>query len=296
MKVAVVYPETLYCGWNQAHGIVDVLRRTGRDVEAFSVEQGRGNLFVDSNGFDGVLVVAPENIWRQVRIKGPAPVAGWCCEPMEREDYGKIDPRTVTSLCDHVFTAALQDEKHGFTWLPFGVDTEMFFPDLGQEQDIDIGFIGMLYEKRMAFLKEFGPMIRPRFGDKVKGMVCGSVSVQDIDGLNYRDTAERYAQNIRRIKVFLNLPTLSQLAVSKIYEVLACGVPIVTPEVSEMGNLAGLPVSTYRTAQEALERLGESWESLPEPLELAKKMHDEHRLELRLDRILAAFCGQQVAA
>ena len=35
--------------------------------------------------------------------------------------------------------------------------------------------------------------------------------------MNPRKTAELYAENIRKIKVFVNLPTLSQLAVTKIY-------------------------------------------------------------------------------
>ena len=106
-------------------------------------------------------------------------------------------------------------------------------------KSIDAAFIGLLYPKRQAFLAEL----------RKQGvqLVTGNVQVLELGGVNPRKTAELYAENIRKIKVFVNLPTLSQLAVTKIYEVLACGTPILTPEVDDMRNLAAFPVRLQLT-------------------------------------------------
>src|SRR5262249_50935863 len=147
------------------------------------------------------------------------PTVAWLHETVEREDYGRLDVEAIKRIADVVYCPGIQDEKFGFTYLPFGVDTEIFNPGYCDDQkeecgcqkspDIDIGFIGLMYPKRQAFLKELEPHLK-RNGLK---LVHGNVQVLDVDGVNPRKTAELYAANIRRMKVFLNLPTLSQLAV-----------------------------------------------------------------------------------
>ena len=55
-----------------------------------------------------------------------------------------------------IFCPAIQDEKYGFRYLPFGVDTEIFKPAFSEgdgnafmpikpPKSIDAAFIGLLY-------------------------------------------------------------------------------------------------------------------------------------------------------
>jgi len=64
----------------------------------------------------------------------------------------------------------------------------------------------------------------------------GNIQVHDLGGVRVRETALLYADNLRQIKVFVNLPTLSQLAVTKVYEALACGTFLITPAITEYKN------------------------------------------------------------
>jgi hypothetical protein len=110
------------------------------------------------------------------------------------------------------------------------------------------------------------------------------VQVLELGGVNPRKTAELYAENIRKIKVFVNLPTLSQLAVTKIYEVAACGTPLLTPEVADMRNLESLPVLTYKDAKECAAKMDWVFSG-----SASKEMHDNHRLELRCEVLVNAL-------
>jgi spore maturation protein CgeB len=138
-------------------------------------------------------------------------------------------------------------------WLPFGVDTEIFkkaecsvchgtsspleYIPCGrcrgegaegepEDRDIALGFVGSMYPKRAHYVKALS--------NHLKGIpLIGSVIVEDIDGVQYRETAERLATNYRRIKIFLNLPSESRLLVSKVYEVMACGTFLMTPGLNQ---------------------------------------------------------------
>lgn len=89
----------------------------------------------------------------------------------------------------------------------------------------DIGFIGMMYQKRQGWLNSYAKHMKE--GDP--GLAIGNVFVQDIEGIPWKENAVRLAANYRRIAVFLNFPHLSELLVTKVYEVLACGTFLLTP-------------------------------------------------------------------
>ncbi len=150
-------------------------------------------------------------------------------------------------------------------WLPFGVDTEVFRPskcmDCGgsgrcgefiinekafggdarqckeclgsgvgkNEKTVEAGFIGLLYQKREAFLSRLAEHMK-RGRDPT--LTVGNVYVQDIEGIPHEEMARRLAENYRRISVFLNFPHLSELLVTKVYEVMACGTFLMTPLLS----------------------------------------------------------------
>ncbi len=286
MKLAVFFPASLFSAWACSYGLVDCLRRMGHEVTAVPIDPAKPNVVGITgiaSGVDALIISGPEHIGKFVadaQLAWRVPAVAWLHETVEREDYGKLDVDAIKRCVDVIFCPAVQDEKYGFRYLPFGVDTEIFAPvNVVPTKSIDAGFIGLLYPKRQAFLAEL-----KKYG---VNLVTGNVQVLELGGVNPRKTAELYAENIRKIKVFVNLPTLSQLAVTKIYEVLACGTPILTPEVSDMRNLQGLPIIPYRDAAEVARIL--KTESIATAYDSAPDMLANHRLELRCERLISAL-------
>lgn len=156
----------------------------------------------------------------------------------------------------HFFPAAQDAERYDQEhfakdrsfWLPFGVDTEVFKPlachncrggvtkvacplclGTGAERspkDIDAGFVGLLYPKRQQFLQSLSHHMKQ---GRDPWLVVGNVQIMDMDGPAWTDQALRLAMNYRRIKVFMNMPAYSELLVSKIVEIMACGTFVLTP-------------------------------------------------------------------
>jgi hypothetical protein len=304
MKLAVFFPASLFSAWACSYGLVECLKRMGHEVTAGPIDpQSKdGGALIQSDSFDGIIISGPEHLANKLVFspgrRGRS--VAWLHETVEREDYGKLDVDTIKRSADVIFCPAIQDEKYGFRYLPFGVDTEIFHShgdSLGcarcdnntapVRKSVDAAFIGLLYPKRQAFLKEL----------KSHGvnLVTGNVQVLELGGVNPRKTAELYAENIRKIKVFVNLPTLSQLAVTKIYEVLACGTPILTPKlnVKHLENFGDLPVAFYEpTAKSLAHQLAITsryYERGSSAQWFAQKMHENHRLELRCEVLVSAL-------
>lgn len=156
-------------------------------------------------------------------------------------------------------------------WLPFGVDLTVFHPPLcskcrgkkseplivsdvtrigaskqgvgaaalcdecygsgfaAPHKDIPVGFIGLIYGKRKEYLIQLLRHLRVP-------LHLGKVQVEDIDGVNLDDTVLRLAYNYCRCQIFLNLPSLSRLLVTKVLEVMACGTLLVTPVLDKEGE------------------------------------------------------------
>jgi hypothetical protein len=294
VKLAVFFPASLFSAWCCSYGLVNTLKRMGHEVVSCPVDTSKAaNKFdISGDAVDAIIISGPEHIKPEFPsgIDELVPRVAWMHETVEREDYGKLDVDAIKGSADIVFCPGIQDEKYGFRYLPFGVDTEIFKPRQcgAPPKTIDAAFIGLLYPKRQAFLKE----LRAQGVD----LVTGNVQVLEIDGVNPRKTAELYAENIRKIKVFVNLPTLSQLAVTKIYEVLACGTPVLTPKIEHMKNLEGLPVETYSTAAECAAIVITHKKGFqPNPSEFTMSairsdfIHNHHRLELRCQTMIEAL-------
>lgn len=127
------------------------------------------------------------------------------------------------------FPAAHDAEKYGGEWLPYGADTTIFHPpshkDLNKfEKKYDLAFIGTLYPKRHEYLEKL-----IRHVGKGTVFYCGNVIVQDLNGINERETTERLALNYRQIKIFFCLPPMSRLLVEKIFDVMACDTMVMYP-------------------------------------------------------------------
>jgi hypothetical protein len=146
-------------------------------------------------------------------------VVGWMHETVRREDYGHLAIEEIKDFCDYLFTPACQDREFGLEWLPFGVDLAMFQGDVDDLRPHGATFVGLLYPKRQEALKRM----------QLSGLRMGKVEVRGIDGVLPRETARLYSHELRSMKILLNLPSLCDHLVTKIFEGMACGATVVTP-------------------------------------------------------------------
>lgn len=321
MNLCIFYSNSPYAAWSVSEGLCDVVERMGHEVrrcplasflmpgEKAVIKRSEYPTLDELASFDAVIVSGPEHLFGIAPKMKPwlgalypdwakrkFPVLGWLHESIRREDYGALDVEAIRRTSDFVFCPAPQDEEFGFVPLPFGVDTAMFKPIhcMGCEQfpanwphtckrDIDLAFIGLMYPKRQEFLAKLQPEL-DKHGLK---LTIGNCMVQDIHGINIRKSAELYADTLRRIKVFLNLPSLSQLVVTKVYEVMACGALLVTH-----GNGVEMPRSVFHyDSVNACADVLVDISSGDGCVELAKmqceEIHKNHRLENRIEIMLS---------
>lgn len=288
MKLAVVFPASLFSAWACSYGLVNTLKRMGHEVTPIGVDPqtGKCSSFKVPVEADAYIISGPEHIGKFFP-RLPLPTVAWLHESVIREDYGKLDVDAIKRNADIVFCPAIQDEQYGFRYLPFGVDIEVFKPALTQKT-IDAGFIGLLYPKRQDFLAKL----------KKHGvnLTTGNVQVLELGGVNPQKTAELYAENLRKIKVFVNLPTLSQLAVTKIYEAAACGTFILTPQLADIRNFPDLytsnlydPSDPLSLSQVITTNIADEKSREDCAARLSKKVIAQDRLELRCEKLIAAL-------
>jgi spore maturation protein CgeB len=99
----------------------------------------------------------------------------------------------------------------------------------------------------------------------------------------------------------VNLPTLCQLAVTKVYEVLACGTFLITPAIAEHRNFENLQAHFYlpNRPDQLAESIRFCLDREEERNEAARmcceQVHRLHRLELRCETLVAALKGELCA-
>jgi len=338
LRIATVYPAGIMSAWSVADGIPRTLRRMGYEVlDLPRGRWGQPAARVaDLNECDLIIVSGAEHVlakdrfgfWDEVSredwlTKVKAPKAAWYHESFTREDEN-TDFTALRPLLDFHFFPAVQDAEtycqphfgvpDRCHYLPFGADTEIFKPNLCPQcrngppasdcitclgvgtlpsgKDVDIGFIGSLYGPRLTYLDRLRPHL------KGVSLLCGNVAVQDIEGPSPEETALRLAGNYRRIKVFLNLPSLSQLLVTKAVEVMACGTFLLQPA---LGAAAGKNMELFAHTRHLVyyrhTNLGFLAQILREFMERdldreviaaagCKEVREKHSLRLRLEELL----------
>ena len=302
MRLACFHPASVFCAWSVATGLVDTLNRMGHETAGFSLDVTTQSIdprmyptAEQLRGFDGIVISGPEHVrghllklypkWRKISV----PKVAWMHETVEREDYGRMNLDQVGTVADKTFCPAIQDEKYGFKWLPFGVDTAVFKPDAKQPKQYDTAFIGLVYPKRAEFLQKLKPFLN--------GVILrlGNVQVSDLSGVRVRETVALYADNLRKIKVFVNLPSLSELVVTKVYEALACGTFLITPAIPEPRNFDDIQAHFYDRNRPAdlVERIRFCLEHEEERIQsttvCCDQIHRLHRLELRCETLVNAL-------
>ena len=217
--------------WGCAEGIVVTLRKMGFNVlDCGRPEYGRFTID-DLIKCDLIILSAPEwyfdkinfifgNKWFDLKVKKIA----WFAESAHRDDrdFSFLD---VVRSVDSCFFPAIQDaEEFGGHWMPFGVDEDVFRP-LNLEKKFNVSFIGSMYPKRIEFVS------------KIKFPVTHILSLSDPDPLQ---SFNLLAQAYNSTKIFLNLPALSRLLVTKVTEVMACGTMLITPKIDHLSAIANM--------------------------------------------------------
>lgn len=247
MRLAVAYPSSTHSPWCCAESVVETLEGMGHQVLPLAFRTHNNLLsrawyptFEQLNEVDAILVIGPEHLRKYLWMLYPnwgtlkPPKAGWLCETIDNATY-KIQPDDLKAVVDVVFCCGRQDEKHGFRWLPFGIDPRIFYPSIDPvARPYRMAFIGLLYPQRGDLLKK----LLPHVPDLVYG---------EVRALDARLQAETYATELRRIQIFVNLPPSNQCIVTKCYEAAACGCLLVTPFLPENPQEFGL---LYRNLDE----------------------------------------------
>lgn len=275
----------LGAAWSVAGGIPYTLKRMGHEVFDVNVNDHFPH-------YDELIAFRPDLIifsglewcYQTVRnfydsnLRDLAPMAVLYHESLHRDDRDwNFDE--FKDLGDvHFFPAAQDAEKYNGEWLPFGVDVSIFYPR-PIEKLYDYGFIGNIYDKRKPAWDELN----------------NHIPVQKIDApFAYNDFATAYnlADAYQKCRVFINLPTLSRLNVTKVTEVMACGIPLVTPlpETTQDTFASAHHLMYYRVVRD-----GAEWAKWllrnPEAAEYMsssalREVRDKHRLDQRLQDVL----------
>ena len=216
MKIGVHHLENLGNSWNMSNGVVNTLRRMGHTVESNIQEKG-SPCPASWNDMDFVLVLEADYVPPENYSHLTCPKALWFTETENREDMSYDYPWRMT-FSPYCFFVGIQDaRKYGKTWLPHGVDTELFKP-YPVPKTISIGYYGSLYEKRIPLWKAIQAAGIP---------VTPIIRVK----CERRHSFELLARDICRCWVMLALPAYSHSFTTRPTEVFACDVPIVGSEI-----------------------------------------------------------------
>ncbi len=324
MKISCFYPENLTAAWSCTIGVADELERMGHKVERVALKpppaRNKVPKLEELRVFDLILMLGMEHFWQVIYgafgdawKKFPVQRVAWAHESAFREDYNPITSEVLPWADEWFFPAAQDaeffDQEHFVKdrahWLPFGVDDHVFMlkPDdwpkhfpYGSDKLYDCAFIGGIYPKRQNFLARLS-----RHLDEKMVFECGNVVMQDLSGSLMREQTKLYAENLRQIKVFVNLPALSQHQVTKVFEVLACGTFLITPALE---GAAAKNMSLFRHKEELyyypenhlgyLAQLMRDWtseEKAEEREKVARAGHEavmaKHTLRHRLNEMFA---------
>lgn len=301
MRIAAFYSDNPFAGWVQTEGFVDVLKRMGHEVVGIPVPcRGRPISKADTERINKpiddcelVIVSGPEWLTKWIRTfykdwdKLKVPKVGWYHESFVRDDF-KLDYAEYESIFDfHFFPDPKDADKYKGTFLPLGVDTEIFRPYANIQRDIEVGFIGLMYNKRAQFFEEVkkhlkGVEVQARFATRNQnGWWHPAIAVYDFDGLNVRKSMELLARSYNRIKVFVTFPSMSSVLVAKVLESLACGCNLVAPKQPvEIENF----YFHYESPKECAEQIQGALRNMLNPFPYICR---NHRMELRFEQIFA---------
>jgi len=229
LRVAVFHPgSSVRSPYSCSEGLVELLRQLGHEVHSFtnlsvSIEQLRGMdliLLSSLEWYASKIINAYGDQWQTIK----AAKVAWYVESFQRDDQS-FDFGVCRKVADHHYFPAIQDAKaYGGTWLPFGADTTIFRP-FDTPKLYEAAFLGSLYAKRAEYVRRINANI---------------IHIQSVDDPDKRRSAELLAYACSTPKIFVNLPSLSRLMVTKVTEVMACGTFLLTPKIDHPSALQNM--------------------------------------------------------
>ena len=265
MRIAYFHTGTIFTSWS-IFSLAGIMRQAGHEVldaciptnEHGAVVHQLGTMeykrilatlptLQDLQTCDVVFVAGPEyiSVWLNVLYgdqfhKLKAKRAAFYLESSAREDV-KFQYAQFTRQFQVNFFPDPEDARHfnahHLTWY---IDTTMFKPcrlegEPGhvcdpdcevrrqREKTFSVAFVGSLYNKRLQFLLKLLPMI-PEVDFQANG-----VMVRDLSGERQQMAAELLADNLRRIKIHVALPSNNvTMMVPRPFETLASGTFLIT--------------------------------------------------------------------
>lgn len=158
--------------------------------------------------------------WHELK----APKIALFTESMYRDD-GCFPVAQVQAFADLCYFPAIQDaQEFGGRWLPFGVDVDIFNPRPVEKRH-RAAFLGTLYQKRVDYINSI------------------SYPLEILPVVNHEDRRmafEMLAEVYSATLIFVNLPALSRLLVTKVTEVMACRTLLITPAIDHPSGVANM--------------------------------------------------------
>lgn len=317
MKLLVFFPDTPWVSWSLGHGLPGVLRRMGHEVTGIPVPPSKR---VTRAQYEKARATFPnlDTLKEQDAIifSGPESTKDWVFEayPLEtlkslkvpkigwyHDSLAAVNFENFRWIDQHFMGDPGDAEKHKGEWLPGGVDTNKLVGDCncgpnaccsrcGQKRDISCASIGRINERRQDFLKTLNPHVKD-FEIKV-----GNCVVTGLEGIDVPASTELLADTLRRAKVFLHLPRYQNVIPMSVLEAMSCGCFTVTAKTEALETI--FPKNgpaTYdsakpeKAAKEVREALQYDTVRTAEARRQTEEVHRNHRLELRLEKLLAGL-------
>jgi len=148
----------------------------------------------------------------------------WYAETAHRDDQDFPFERYRPIADLHYFPAIQDAAEFDGMWLPFGVDTTLFNPKPVAKIH-NAAFRGQMYPKRQEYIQ------------KVSYPLTMLPAVSDPDPIR---SCELLATAYSATRIFVNLPALSRLIVTKVPEVMACRTMVVTPAIDHPSGVQNM--------------------------------------------------------
>jgi SAM-dependent methyltransferase len=217
--------------WGCAEGISQTLSRMGYTVLDCARPENQKITYEDLSMVDLIILSAPEwyyqnliqlfgSRWAKLKARKVA----WFAESAHRDDR-EFPMAEVLKLVDVGYFPAIQDaEEFNGKFLPFGADIQIFRP-MSIKKEFDAAFLGSMYPKRI---------------DYVKGINYPITHIHSLSDADPIKSFQMLAQAYNSTKIFVNLPALSRLIVTKVTEVMACKTMVITPFLDHISALQNM--------------------------------------------------------